>query len=88
MSKWKSSINNPIYAVYEIVNAGCANEKHMVVKVCKSMQTVKKYMINTGKVMGYSGWSLDAYSKEIMQYLIPGTNLREYTFRINDCKIN
>ena len=60
-SIWSVPFENPFFAVYEIENDGTADEKHIIVKVCKSMQTVKKYVLNSDKRMGWSIWCKDVY---------------------------
>lgn len=81
------NLNNPLYVVYDIEHPGFASEKQIIVKVCKSMQTVKKYVLNSEKVRGYSGWSGDFYDVvELKKLLKPGENLRALRLKIENCK--
>lgn len=81
------NLSNPLYVVYDIENCCTANEKQIIVKSCKSMQTVKKYVLNSGKLRGYSGWSCDFYDEvELKKLLKPGENLCALRLKIENCK--
>jgi hypothetical protein len=51
-------IKRPIFAIWE--NSENLNEQK-IVKVCKSISTVRKFIINTDKSHGISTWSLDHF---------------------------
>lgn len=89
-SKFPSGcLSNPVYVVYkyELEHISPRVEKKIIIKVCKSMQTVKKYMINSYVPLGYSGWSMDSYSEEILNLLKVGADLKKLAFKIETFKI-
>lgn len=82
------NLDNPLYVVYDYENTGTVNEKQIIVKVCKSMQTVKKYVLNSKNSRGYAGWSCEFYDKtELENLLKPGVDLRAIRLQIENCKI-
>lgn len=83
------NLNNPLYVVFDWENPSFASEKQIIVKVCKSMQTVKKYVLNSKTSRGYAGWSCDSYDKTKLENLLkPGVDLRAIRLQIENCKIN
>jgi hypothetical protein len=91
-SKFPSGcLSNPVYVVYkyELEHISPRVEKKIIIKVCKSMQTVKKYVLNSEKSRGYSGWSCDFYDEvELKKLLKPGENLRALRLKVENCKID
>ena len=81
------NLSNPLYVVYDVEDRCTANEKQIIVKVCKSMQTVKKYVLNSKNTRGYAGWSCDFYDEtELKNLLKPGVDLRAIRLQIENCK--
>jgi hypothetical protein len=79
-SVWSVPFENPFFAIYEIINDGTAYEKHVIVKLCKSMQTVKKYVLNSDKPMGWSIWCKDVYPG-IEAFVQIGDDVNSLSFR-------
>jgi hypothetical protein len=89
-SKFPSGcLSNPVYVVYEykLEHISPRVEKKTIIKVCKSMQTVKKYMINSKNPTGYAGWSMDFYSEEMLDLLKIGNDLTKLELKIEMYKL-
>lgn len=89
-SKFPSGcLSNPVYVVYkyELEHISPRVEKKIIIKVCKSMQTVKKYMINSKFPTGYAGWSMDSYSEEMLDLLKVGNDLQKLALKIEMHKL-